>query len=274
MKKVILEINKKEKTKLSELVNYFDNVFYKFSEETIYIEIYIEQESNDFYLINKFLEKEKYIIKKIKNQNWVKLTQNMDSGYQTRYFFFHQNLKQSPEKINKKNIKIPAGMAFGTGRHESTELAIRLLEDILRKESFYKPIDIGTGTGILTFVIKTFIKRKTYSTDLSIDSMNCFNYNKKINNLNNMIFSKCSGIKAKVFHGKEFDLIVANLLLNEHKEIIKSLCFQLKKRGILIISGILYSEKNYFISILKGFDLKFVKYSHIENWVGLVFKKN
>lgn len=274
MKKVILEIDKKEKTKLSELLNYFDNVFYKFSKKTIYIEIYIEQRSHEFYFVNKFLNKEKYIIKRIKDQNWVKLTQKMDSGCQTRYFFFHQNLKSSSEIINKKIIIIPAGIAFGTGRHQSTELAVRLLEDILKKESFYNPIDIGTGTGILTFVIKTFIKRKIYSTDLSIDSMKCFNYNKKINNFNNVIFAKCSGIKAKVLQGKKFDLIVANLLLNEHKEIIKSLSLKLKKKGILVISGILYSEKNFFISILRGFDLKFVRYSNIDNWVGLVFKKN
>ena len=274
MKKVILEINKKKETKLFELLNYFDNVFYKFAKETIHIEIYIERRSNELYFVKKLLDKEKYIIKRIKNKNWLKHTQNIDSGYQTKYFFFHQNLKSSPDIINKKIIIIPAGMAFGTGGHESTELAVRLLEDILKKASFYNPIDIGTGTGILTFVIKTFIKRKTYSTDLNIDSMKCFNYNKKINNFNNLIFVRCSGIKAKVLQGKKFDLIVANLLLNEHKEIVKSLCLKLKKKGILIISGILYSEKNYFIAILRGFDLKFVKYTNMENWIGLVFKKN
>ena len=37
LEKVILEINKKEKNKLSKLLNYFDNVFYKFLEQTIYI---------------------------------------------------------------------------------------------------------------------------------------------------------------------------------------------------------------------------------------------
>ena len=74
--------------------------------------------------------------------------------------------------------------------------------------------------------------------------------------------------------GKKFDFIVSNILLNPLKRIAKNIYLHLKKNGILIVSGILKSQKNDLISHYTKFNLKIIKSIYIEEWVSIIFKKN
>ena len=74
--------------------------------------------------------------------------------------------------------------------------------------------------------------------------------------------------------GKKFDFIVSNILLNPLKRIKKNIYLHLKKNGILIVSGILKSQKNDLISHYTKFNLKIIKSIYIEEWVSIIFKKN
>ena len=52
---------------------------------------------------------------------------------------------------NKAVIEMDSGLAFGTGHHASTQLALLLLEELFQNET-KKPeriLDVGTGSGIL-----------------------------------------------------------------------------------------------------------------------------
>ena len=73
---------------------------------------------------------------------------------------------------------------------------------------------------------------------------------------------------------KKFDLVVANLLMNEHKSILFCVCRQIQKKGFLIISGILVNQKNFFIILLDKLNFKLLDSSTDNNWCCLIFKKN
>ena len=72
---------------------------------------------------------------------------------------------------------------------------------------------------------------------------------------------------------KKFDLVVANLLLNEHKSIVGNVCKNIEKKGFYIISGILISQMNYIIILLRSFKFKLRDSIKLNDWVCLVFKK-
>lgn len=50
----------------------------------------------------------------------------------------------------EKRLRIPAGMAFGTGEHATTATCLRMLCDILPElPERWEMLDLGTGSGIL-----------------------------------------------------------------------------------------------------------------------------
>ena len=61
--------------------------------------------------------------------------------------------------------------------------------------------------------------------------------------------------------------------MNEHKRVMKDILKQLKKNGMLVISGILKSQANYFIILLKKLNFRFIKSLGSKGWVSIAFIK-
>ena len=66
---------------------------------------------------------------------------------------------------------------------------------------------------------------------------------------------------------------VSNILLIPLKKLAKDFTKHLVSGGVIIVSGILYSQKNDIINYYSKFNLKLVKSTYIEGWVSLIFKK-
>ena len=179
------------------------------------------------------------------------------------------------KKTIKKNILIPASTAFGTGSHPSTFLAIRNIEKIFKKGEFKKLsfLDVGTGTGILSFVIHKLSSKRINATDIDIESQRNFNRNAKLNSISNFRFYRCYGLNNHYLKKKRFNLIVSNILSTPLKKLAKDFTNHLVSGGVIIVSGILYSQKNDIVNYYSKFNLKLVKSIYIKGWISLIFKK-
>jgi ribosomal protein L11 methyltransferase len=62
-------------------------------------------------------------------------------------FFLVPQWRDDPTPAGRLRIEINNGLAFGTGRHETTRLCLELLEKLV--EPHMTVLDIGTGSGIL-----------------------------------------------------------------------------------------------------------------------------
>jgi ribosomal protein L11 methyltransferase len=62
-------------------------------------------------------------------------------------FFLVPQWRADPTPAGRLRIEINNGLAFGTGRHETTRLCLEFLEELVRPGMTV--IDIGTGSGIL-----------------------------------------------------------------------------------------------------------------------------
>ncbi len=46
-------------------------------------------------------------------------------------------------------MRIEAGLAFGTGHHETTALCLAVLSELAHRRAFSNVLDLGCGTGLL-----------------------------------------------------------------------------------------------------------------------------
>ena len=84
-------------------------------------------------------------------------------------------------------------------------LAIKNIEWLSKKKKISNFLDLGTGTGILSFVLVKIYQKNVVATDIDIESEKCVKLNKSLNSINNVFFVKCCGFNSPFF--KEKNLI-------------------------------------------------------------------
>jgi len=144
LKKINFIIPKCNKEKVTKVIEYFENISYRFLNETVNFEIFSDNLEEDIFLLHNICKDIRYTLKNVEKKNWIKEIKKNDTTNETALFIFHQGFRKVPTK--KKKIIIPASSAFGTGSHESTILIIKSFEKIIKKTNFNLPLDIGTGT--------------------------------------------------------------------------------------------------------------------------------
>jgi ribosomal protein L11 methyltransferase len=177
-------------------------------------------------------------------------------------------------KIRRKRgqhfIDITPGMAFGTGTHASTFLAIQALEENLKKKGL-SVLDVGTGSGILSIIAAKSGAKEVWGIDIDGVAVENARENVEKNRVSSIVKIRKGSIGD--LHRK-FDVVVANIDLKNLRRMRKLLLNHLKKRGLLILSGILEREKERIrLHYLGTRLLRWINTTQKEEWVCLTFKR-
>lgn len=179
---------------------------------------------------------------------------------------------------NEQLVYIDPGAAFGTGNHETTRLSAQALELVM--QSGERVLDVGTGTGILSFIAAAFGASQVYGYDLDPQAIDAAKSNlayqeknpkiKELIDSNKIDFSVNNLLKGV---DKPADIIVANILPHILVDLFEDAYKLLSDDGYLIIGGIL-SKKGDFIEeeIAKRpftIDMKMEK----KGWLNYILKK-
>ena len=136
------------------------------------------------------------------------------------------------------DLVIEPGAAFGTGLHESTRIAMTLIEELPVSGS--RLLDVGAGSGVLAFFAAA---RGARSVALEVDLQATGNLrrNRRLNGLQGRLPIVCGG--PSCLRGGTFPLIVANLTL----EILQAESPELMRLagpgGQIVLSGILVKRQ-------------------------------
>lgn len=171
-------------------------------------------------------------------------------------------------------ITLDAGVAFGSGDHESTQGCLNALEKI----AYVKPkkiLDLGCGSGILAMAAFKLLKRKVLAIDNDTWSVKTAQNNLKRNALHPFITCKCGNgwLSPYIRQQAPFDLVFANILARPLCKMAKDLAKHMAPKGNVILSGLLASQIPMVLKAhqRQGFILKHKII--LNNWATLVLTK-
>ena len=174
-------------------------------------------------------------------------------------------------------LRIDPGTAFGTGKHESTQLAIRGIRKYI--EPGMRVLDIGTGSGILGIVALKSGASKVFGTDLDINVLEAIEENLAKNEIDPADFRYVIGdivteqwVREEA--GSGYDLVCANIIAEILADITPHVPACLKKGGYYITSGILITHAQIVRDAISKAGLTVVEEMEQGEWESIVARKD
>jgi len=166
-------------------------------------------------------------------------------------------------------VEIDPGVAFGTGLHPSTRLALLWLEDIALAGKTMA--DIGAGSGILS--IAGLKLGATNSVMLEIDSLavKAMRHNLELNGLEDRA-TIVQGDAAMVGSKAERrDVVAANMISSVLLRVKETVAGSVAPGGHLILSGIIEDHEQEVAEAYEAFGLRQHGRRQAGDWVSLLF---
>ncbi|KIX13501.1 50S ribosomal protein L11 methyltransferase [Dethiosulfatarculus sandiegensis] len=174
-----------------------------------------------------------------------------------------------PEPEPGKNVVIiDPGQAFGTGHHESTLLCMKRISRLAKRDLLpERVLDVGCGTGILSFTALAFGAQSAVGVDLDPEAIKAARKNAEINNMADKV--EFSETPLASLSGK-FPLVMANLTAKDVTGLAQDLADHLAPGGELVVSGILPEQAGQVRKILEQAGLTFMELNTMAAWSSLV----
>lgn len=166
-------------------------------------------------------------------------------------------------------IFIEPGMAFGTGTHATTQIASELLKKLKVEKDIKSFLDVGTGSGILSFLAGHLGIERIYAYDNDFESKRVF-----FENLENNPHAETQWVEAwskELSHSVDLTLanIIDGVLLNLKPE------FQKMQSPYFIFTGILKERELAFLEeMLQDFPLRVKERIEKDEWVGFLMERS
>lgn len=174
-----------------------------------------------------------------------------------------------PPPAAKKIIRIDPGMAFGTGTHETTQLAAGFINDFAENCQGQSLLDVGTGTAILAILAELKGFSSIVGNDIDSEARRVARENVEINSSQKVQIVDEDIAKIK----NEFNWVVANIIDGVLVKIQATLKSHVKKNGFLLLTGILAEREKIFIDEFLFSGFRCVERRQKGEWLGFLLEK-
>jgi ribosomal protein L11 methyltransferase len=169
-------------------------------------------------------------------------------------------------------LTLDPGMAFGTGTHETTRLVLSALEDHVR--AGMEVLDVGCGSGILAIAALLLGAGRALAIDVDPEAVRVAAQNCAING----VADRCRVERASgdatgdpMAHGRRYPLVLANIETRVLVPAASALIACVEPAGVLILSGILGSERDRVLAAYAPLQTLAVR--ELGEWVAIVLRR-
>jgi len=212
-------------------------------------------------------------VEPLPDQDWIRLSQEGLPPVRAGRFFVYgaHDAGQVPHGVIP--MRIEAGLAFGTGHHETTALCLAVLSDLARRRAYTNVLDLGCGTGLLAIGAAKLWKRPVLASDIDPVAIEVTDENAIGNGVGPLVRGVVADglINPILAASAPYDLIIANILAGPLTRLMPQIVNALAPGATLVLSGLLHNQEAMILSFYQG--LRFLGRRREGPWSALVLEK-
>jgi ribosomal protein L11 methyltransferase len=211
----------------------------------------------------------------IPDQDWVRLSQDGLPPVRAGRFFVHGAHAGASSPLGAIPLHIEAGLAFGTGHHESTALCLATISELAKRRRIRNALDLGCGTGVLAIAMAHLWKERVIAADIDPVAVAVARENAQRNRAAPFVRAVVAdGLSHPLLVDEApFDLIVANILAGPLTRLALSISHALAPRGMLLLSGLLRWQENLVLAFYRPTGLVQRNIRRDGNWSALLLER-
>jgi ribosomal protein L11 methyltransferase len=207
--------------------------------------------------------------------DWIKLSQQGLPPVRAGRFFVYGAHDEGEVPKGVIPIRIEAGLAFGTGHHETTSLCLSTLSELARRRRFKNVLDLGCGTGLLAIGVAKLWRNPVVASDIDPVAIEVTRANAQANGEGNLVQAVVAdGLTSPALAARApYDLILANILAEPLTRLAPDIARSLRRGGTVVLCGLLRWQENLVLSFYRAQQLILREVRRDGSWSALVLER-
>ncbi|BCW88766.1 Release factor glutamine methyltransferase [Alphaproteobacteria bacterium SO-S41] len=201
--------------------------------------------------------------------DWVKLSQEGLPPVRAGRFFVYGAHDKGKAPSNTIALGIDAGVAFGTGHHETTTGCLMALDWMKRTGMApSNALDLGCGTGVLALGADRLWRIPVMASDIDPQAIDVTRENLRLNGGQMRIRAVVAEGFAHPMIGAAapYDLIIANILAGPLTQLAPGIRDHIAPGGRVVLSGLLRTQELLVLSFYRAFGFRLERRWRLGPW--------
>jgi ribosomal protein L11 methyltransferase len=210
------------------------------------------------------------------HQDWLAAVRIARPPLQVGRFYVHGSNDPLPPKTRLVPLLIEAGLAFGSGEHQTTAACLEAFDLLLRRRPFRRVLDMGCGSAILAIAAaRADHQCRALAVDNDPLAIAVARDNATRNRAASRVRCHLSEGYADpaVRRAGPFDLVFANILADPLIAMAGDLRRHLAPGGVAVLSGLLDRQATAVLAAHRAHGLREIGRVERHPWVALVLRR-
>lgn len=207
--------------------------------------------------------------------DWVALSLKGLKPVAAGRFLVHGAHDRAAARRGRIAIEIDAGQAFGTGHHGTTAGCLEAIDRLCRQRRFRRPLDLGTGSGVLAIALAKVLRTRVLATDIDPVACRVAAENAARNGVARLVdVTVADGVGGKAVRAAApFDLVVANILAEPLRRLAPAVGAIVAPGGALVLSGLLPAQRDSVAAAYRSQGFRLVSARIVGGWAVVTMLK-
>ncbi len=211
-------------------------------------------------------------VEMVPDENWVAISQAALPPVTAGRFTIHGSHDLGKVPRGPNTLLIDAGEAFGTAHHATTQGCLMALDELTRRRSFERVLDLGCGSGVLAIAAARVLPNaQVEASDNDPQAIAVARLNARLNGEAGRIRMRVAeGLPPGRTRASSYDLILANILADPLVSLAPDVGRALLSGGVAVLSGLLDRQAAHVIAAYRSHGFSLVSHRRLAGWSTLV----